>query len=466
MKVLFAASECAPIAKVGGLGDVIGSLPKALEKLGVDIKVVIPFYESIDRKKWRIKEINKLRNYEIRNEKIRVYKTKLSKSKVEVFLVYNKKYLSRGPIYSGRTAFVESVSEVDRFVFFSQAISRLFMQINADQDADQRRYISDNPRLDPRKSAIGWQPDIVHCHDWHTGALVKIIRTSNPELRTIFTIHNLANQGHTNSATLAKWLGVRESARANKDINLITEGIKNADFVTTVSPTYAKEIQTKQYGAGLEKLLRQRAAKGELTGILNGIDYAMWPIEARGKVRRLAPKFGFVARLTYQKGLSLILPLVPQFAEKYGAEFYFLGQGEKRFEDELRRLAKNYPKNVFVKIGFDEKFARWIYAHTDFFLMPSLFEPSGLGQMIAMHYGNVPVARAVGGLKDSVKPWRTGIMFKDRRIGALKKALEAAIEIFHKPRRFQKLIRYCRKQDFSWRPSAKKYLTLYKKILN
>lgn len=416
MKVLFVASECAPIVKVGGLGDVIGSLPKALHRLGIDVKIIIPFYEQIDRGHWRPRPVFKL------DKETAVFKTQLPGSRVEIFLIYNRRYLSTGSVYSGRTAFVESVSEVDRFVFFSQTVFKLLQRDDF------------------------FKPDIVHCHDWHSGALIAMLR--NKKFGTLFTIHNLANQG--------VWRGE----------NLMAEGIKNSDMVTTVSPTYAKEILIKEYGAGLEKILRKRARERKLTGILNGIDYSYWP-----KIRHShshgygSPRFGFVARLTYQKGLSLLLPLVSEFVEKYKTDFYFLGQGEQRFEKELQRLAKKYPRQVHTKIGFDEKQARWIYSQSDFFLMPSLFEPSGLGQMIAMRYGTIPIVRATGGLKDSVQHNKTGIVFKSPSVSALRQAIKSAIKLFNNQSALEAIRRRCLRQNFGWHRSAQAYKKLYRKIL-
>lgn len=421
LKVLFVASECAPIVKVGGLGDVIGSLPKALSGLGVDVKIILPFYEVVDRRIWKPKSVLNL------DSKTSVWKTRLPKSKVEVLLVYNKKYLSTGPVYFQRTAFAGTVGEIERFKFFSQAVYRLLT------------------RNDPRGSAIGWQPDVVHCHDWHSGFLVKLIKpkTQNPKPKIVFTIHNLANQG--------VWRGE----------NLMAEGIKNADIVTTVSPTYAKEILTKEYGGGLEKLLRRR--KKNLVGILNGIDYDFWPQKHARSDN--TPTFGLVSRLTYQKGIDLVASLVGEFVKKYKAQFWFLGQGEPQNEKALKELAKKYPKNVFTVIGFDEKRARKIYRESDFFLMPSRFEPSGLGQMISMHYGTVPIVRATGGLKDSVKHLKTGFVFKKESVADLRKVMELAVQCFYDKKKFVAISQRGMKQDFSWNKSANKYRAVYKTLL-
>lgn len=416
VKVIFVASECTPIAKIGGLGDVIGSLPKALAELGVEVKIILPFYAAIDRKIWKPKRL-----FDLDNE-TSVWRTRLPKSPVEVFLIYNKKYLSSGDVYFSRTAFAQHHQEIRRFKFFSRAVFRLL------QD-----------------SWLNWRPDIIHCNDWHTGALVREMRDSKLEMRTVFTIHNLANQGVT------------------KRENLMAEGIKNANIVTTVSPTYAKEILTKKYGDGLENLLKKRARENKLVGILNGVDYGFWP-KKHTRVDNI-PTFGLVSRLTYQKGIDLLVPLVGEFVRKYKAQFWFLGQGEPQNEKVLEKLAHQYPKNVFSEIGFDEKKAHRIYRESDFFLMPSRFEPSGLGQMISMHYGTVPIVRATGGLKDSVKHLKTGFVFQKESVADLKKAMELAVEYFYNKKKFAVIRRNCLKQDFSWSKSAKKYLALYKNLL-
>ena len=413
IKVLFAASEMAPMAKVGGLGDVIGSLPKALKKMGVGAEVAIPRYEHISKK--NLKLIFRL------DKDTAVYQTR--SGGVRVFLIDNKKYLSHGPVYFERTAFAGSRKYINRFLFFSKAVFELI----------ERGFL---------------KPDVVHANDWHTGALVSLLKRNFQTPKVVFTIHNLANQG--------KWGGR----------NLMAEGIKNADIVTTVSRAYAKEILTKEYGEKLEGLLHQRARENKLIGILNGIDYSFWPMEARAPRFGASnaspnPRFGFVARLTFQKGLSVLLPVVPYFVKKYGAKFYFLGQGEARFEKKLKELTREYPRNVFVKIGFDEALARRIYANSDFFLMPSFFEPSGLGQMIAMRYGAIPIARKTGGLSDTIYDGRTGFLFAEKTQSALKKAIERAIGIFKNKKKFKMMQKTCKKQNFGWEKSARLYKRLY-----
>ena len=460
LKILFVASELTPLAKVGGLGDVIGSLPKALAELGVDVRVIIPLYEQI--KKNNLKLV--IGNWKLENgERVNIYKTRLPRQHsnilqnvrmlprndgVEVFLIYNKKYLSKGPIYFEKTAFAGSKKEIDRFKFFSQAVYQLLARISV----ESTRVGADNSAksaFGQHKSAIsGWRPDIVHCNDWHTGALVKAlreVRNEKSEMRpkTIFTIHNLANQG------------------ATKRENLMAEGIKNADVVTTVSPTYAREILTQEYGAGLEGLLVKR--RKNLVGILNGVDYGFWPKKHARQDN--IPTFGLVSRLTYQKGIDLVTPLVSEFVRKCNAQFWFLGQGETQYEKALQELAKKYPRNVFAKIGFDEKLAHKIYRESDFFLMPSRFEPSGLGQMISMHYGTIPIVRATGGLKDSVRHLKTGFVFKNASSADLRKVMHLAARYFYDKKKFAVIRKNCLKRDFSWFKSAKEYKKIYARLM-
>ena len=437
MKVLFVASEMTPLAKVGGLGDVMGSLPKALVQIGIETSVIIPLYEQIDRIKWRLKRLGGIN---VGQENTIIYYTEIpagDTGKVRIFLIENRRYLSRGPIYFDRTAFMNSRKELERFLFFSRAVFEFV----------RRRDF--------------FQPDIVHSNDWHSGALVVMLQNQNSNfknqnLKTVFTIHNLANQGA---------FGGR---------NLMEEGIENADMVTTVSPSYAKEILTKKFGEGLENLLRRRDRKKELAGILNGIDYEFWPLAKRDKLvfqKKIglkqdirSPIFGFVARLTSQKGVNLIIPLVRKLVEENGAQFVFLGQGEVDYEKNLLKLGRDYRDLICTKIGFDEKLAHDIYAQSDFFLMPSIFEPSGLGQMISMRYGTIPIVRATGGLRDSVRHLKTGFVFEKANSGVLFDAIKLALRYFNHPAKMKKMIKNCQNQDFSWNKSAKKYRKLYESL--
>ncbi|MEK7611993.1 MAG: glycogen/starch synthase [Patescibacteria group bacterium] len=474
MKILFVASELTPIAKVGGLGDVMGALPKALTHIGVEAGMVLPFYGFIPRKGARRIAHNIIVRLGNSEEVISLYETVIPNTTTPLFLVENKRYWTHGPEpYFEQTGFTGAKDEIQRFTFFSRAVFELIK--------------------------LGYlKADILHCQDWHTGALASYIarfrgELENPKIKTIFTIHNLSNQGKWNKADIDFWLfGSNEEPFFNafgKDYNFIAEGILTADYVTTVSPTYALEIQTKEYGAGLEKVIQKRSDR--LVGILNGIDYAFFNpatdplIEQRYSYDSLnlkrvnttafresshfddtgGPLFGFVARLTAQKSIDLIIDALESLLPKLNAQFTFLGSGAKEYEDHLIQLAKNFPNHIRVKIGFDEALAHRIYAASDFFFMPSRFEPCGLGQMISMRYGSVPIVRATGGLKDSVEHRKTGFVFTDSSVSALKKEILAAHELYmKKPKDLQKMQENGMRKNFDFENVARAYKDLYQKV--
>ncbi|MEK7554730.1 MAG: glycogen synthase [Patescibacteria group bacterium] len=439
MRVLFAASELTPIAKVGGLGDVIGALPKAEAKLGVEAEVVIPFYEVVRSGNWKPERMFSL------DERTAVWRTFIPNSTIPVYLIENDEFLSQGPVYFEKTAFVGTQKEIDRFTFFSKTVATLI----------DRGF---------------FKPDIVHANDWHTGALVSMLE--GKKVNTIFTIHNLANQGTAGGR------------------NLMAEGIRGADFITTVSPTYAKEILTSEYGEGLDEILRSR--QKNLKGILNGIDYEFWnPAEdaflfkqytketvREGKAENKkavlqsfgleggAPLFGLVARLTSQKGIDFITDSIPLFFEKYDARFVCLGQGAPIYETALKRLAERFPDRVQVRFGFNEELAHRIYAGSDFFLMPSRFEPCGLGQMIAMRYGTIPIVRSTGGLKDSVKQRKTGFVFKAASAKSFRSGLQTAMHVYEQNiSNFETMRIRAMEENFDFEVSAKAYIKLYRTLL-
>lgn len=495
MKILFVASELAPIAKVGGLGDVMEALPRALAKLGVEVSVIIPRYGFISRENAKLIAKDVVVPLAQTKEKISLYESGAPDSKVRVFLIENKTYWGHGSEpYFESTAIAEAKAEIQRFAFFSKAVFTLIAQ--------------------------GFlKADIVHCNDWHTGALVALLadqrrhstqtnaeksqrksasspRESAIRPKVVLTIHNLSNQGKWNAKEIDSWFFAKNEkthfTKLGKDYNFIAEGILYADRVTTVSPSYTKEILTKKYGEGLEKILEKR--KRHLTGILNGIDYDFWNPETDKfvfknysaqtvqKVRtenKIAlqtglglkedlntPLFGLVSRLTPQKGIDFITAIAEKFIEKYDSQFVFLGKGAKEYEDSLTALAKKFPKSIYAKIGFDEQLAHRIYAASDFFLMPSRFEPSGLGQMISMRYGTIPIVRATGGLKDSVKHRKTGIVFEKESSSAFRKALELARQMYsEEPKKIQAIQAAGFRMNFDFSKSAAAYKHLYDKLL-
>ena len=467
MKLLFVASECTPIAKVGGLGDVVGALPKALAELGLDVRIVIPKYRIIDENKYHFELIAS--KIGVREEFINIYQGLLPESKVIVYLLENEKYFGENEVYSH----ISSFGGIERFLFFSETILDIF-------------------------SHIKWFPQIIHCHDWETAIIPLLLKLKGEKrIRTLLTIHNLAVQGKWNPKDVFHLLNLNgneiETLRfrdKDKDFNILQQGILNADLLNAVSPTYRKEILTKKYGNGLENFLAQR--KNSLLGILNGIDFVRFNPETdpaikenysvinfekknKNKIelqkifqlpeKKNALLFGFIGRLDPQKGIDLIIKILPNLV-KSDCQLVILGKGEKEYEKELQELAKKYPKNIFVYIKFDPVLAQKIYAGSDIFLMPSKFEPCGLGQMIAMRYGTIPIVRETGGLADTVIQRKTGFLFKQYNSRALVKIINEALKVYENKKEWQKIIKRAMKEDFSWKISAKEYLSLYKKLLN
>jgi starch synthase len=472
MKVIFVGSELTPIAKVGGLGDVMGALPKALRKLGVEVSIIIPCYGFIPKENLKLVADQIEVPLASTTETISLFATVLPHSDIPVYLVENKNYWGHGAEpYFEQSAIAGAEQEIRRFTFFSKAVFKLI----------ENRILT---------------ADIVHANDWHTGALVALMaRRKHASTKTIFTIHNLGNQGKWNSAEIDAWFFENGEEKIfqkiGNDYNFIAEGITNADFVTTVSESYAKEILTKEYGNGLENILSLK--KRSLFGILNGIDYEFFNPEndkfiyqcftantvadklknklslekdLNLEISEKAPLFGLVSRLTEQKGIDVVIDSLNMFAGKHDARFVFLGRGNESYEKSIADLENRFQGKIKSIIGFDESLAHKIYAASDFFLMPSRFEPSGLGQMIAMRYGSVPIVRETGGLRDSVKNMKTGIVFKSASYQDFSISLEIAVQMFAgKHRLYENIQNRGMKENFSFSVSAEKYLKLYKKIL-
>ncbi|MBL7058787.1 glycogen synthase [Patescibacteria group bacterium] len=496
LKILFLSAEVAPIAKVGGLGDVAGALPKELIKLGVDLKICLPYYGFIDSKKYKIKKVqDKIKvPFNKSDETISIWKTYLPDSKVEVYLIKHKYFNAKKVYVGGRIMHGAKYSrgqiDTERFSFFTRASLQV-------------------------ARAIGFQPNVIHAQDWHTALAGDYLKTiTNPKhkstqeeieiteffknTKTLYTIHNLANQGISNP----KIIGISEidpnleiikADKKDGDINFMVQGILGSDLVNTVSPKYAQEILHHYLGAGLDNILIKR--KKDLYGILNGIDtdffnpqedkfiykkYSAKNLENKTEnklylqkqlgltVDKNIPLLGLVSRLVWQKGTELI-------DDKFGdlnCQYVFLGTGQPEYENHLRAFAKKYPKNVKTLIKFDVKLAQLIYAASDMFLMPSRFEPCGLGQMIAMRYGAVPVARSTGGIANTVFSPRlfqlrraNGFTFEKYTSESFYRALNRALTVYHdKPKKWKTLQLNGMKEDFSWNKSAREYIKLYEKL--
>lgn len=465
MKILLVASEVAPIVKIGGLGDVIGSLPKALEKLGVNADVAVPFYPKAKTENLKVYKSLELEvPFDNKSNKVEVHKTKLPGSDVDVLLFKNQEYFAIG----GASAFLNDPSETEMFSFFSKAVVEYIK-------AEYNTY------------------DLIHCHDWHTGLVNQILREELHDERpaTIFTIHNLAYQGKA-EVELVKELGFSPGTHPlidfdikDGDLNLLFQGITTADFVNTVSESYAEEIKTKEFGDDLAGTLRDR--KDKLKGILNGIDYSFFPRdfdESNWKEKKVGhklqlqkdlgltegdkPIFSFISRLDPgQKGLDILIVSVEHILEK-GGQFVLLGTGDKKWEKKFEKLAakKKYKGDISVNIAFSVDLANQIYSGSDYFFVPSKYEPCGLTQMISMHYGTPPIVRSVGGLKDTVTDGETGFRFDDYTSLALNKAISRAFKLYEDKEGFDKMVENTLAQDFSWDISAKKYVDLYNDVIS
>ncbi len=447
-----------------------GSLPKALERLGVEIDVVVPKYGEIKNT-----QLEKRREITIEFaqalEKVIVWQTELPNSNVKVILLENEHYLSTGE----HQAFAGTVSEIERFAFFSKAIVGL---------------ITHHPQLIT-------PPDLLHLNDWHV-SLVPLLSEEACRLPSLLTIHNISYQGQAPLDLLQKLDLKTTSCRVlswdaqNRDIDILMEGIIHADFVNTVSPTYAREIKTPEFGFGIEEVLKGK--EGRVVGILNGLDYEVWNPETDkninfqysssdfqlGKtknklflqkqlgleVKENMPLLAFIGRLEpKQKGLDILYEAMEQLLPEKSFQFVLLGTGNKEWEERFNNETMKQFSNFVFMARFDEKLAHQIYAGADIILVPSRFEPCGLPQMIAMRYGALPLVRKTGGLADSVRDSVNGFVFEEYSGEALTNKIKEAIEKVKNQKPKIKMTKEAMQQDFSWDKSARDYLQLYKLIL-
>jgi len=483
LKVVFVASECNPLAKVGGLADVVGSLPKALVNLGLEAKIILPRYGIIDKEKFPQEKIGEGEVFfQDKLEKFRVHKTILPNSQVEVFLIDHPFY-SKGGVYLAADATPHGIDEITRFAFLSEAALE---------------FLKDSK----------FTFDIINCHDWHTAIIPDLIKVKYKNVdqlekaATVLTIHNLGvkYQGVTDPSILHildldedSLPQIREDL-ASGDINFLQQGILGADILNTVSPQYAQEILTEEFGGELSSYLNQR--KKRLFGILNGIDCEIfdprkdpilvqnydaltWRQGKPANKKVLEEKLGFsddgkmllglVSRLDDQKGLDILLPAIPSILAM-GIKIVTLGKGDPGYEGQLGDLCGEFEGSISCNLKFDPLLATQIYAGADGFLMPSYFEPCGLGQMIAMRYGTIPVVRDVGGLHDTIEDGETGFKFSEYTSEALIGAVKRAVSSYNDFQKSQggtwpKMVEEAMRQDFSWANSAKKYLELYEKAI-
>lgn len=479
MKILFAASEVFPFAKTGGLADVAASLPSALKALGHDVRVIMPRYRSVGRAGLPVEETGKQVKARV-GERVHTGSLALAElpSGVPVYLVGYDPYFDREGLYGpGKGDYPDNAS---RFIFFSRAI------LNA-------------------VGSLDFVPDILHLNDWQTALSALYLKNGRGTapyngIASVFTIHNLGYQGlfRRNDLPLTGlgWeIFTPRGVEFYGKINFLKAGLIAADRITTVSRRYAEEIQTPEYGYGLEGVLRERSR--DLVGILNGVDYSRWdpkidpliparysPAEPAGKAvckkalmkafglrgPETRPLIGCVSRLTDQKGFDLIVDSARELSAM-DLSLVVLGDGEERYRRGLADLSDASPDRFGLYVGYDDALAHLIEAGSDFFLMPSRYEPCGLNQMYSLKYGTIPIVRATGGLADTISPFDAGkhsgngFQFADYSPASLVQALQEGLSVYRDPSAWQSLMANAMACDFSWERSAREYETLYEGLL-
>jgi starch synthase len=478
LRIAMLASECAPLIKTGGLADVVGALPQALAKLGHEVIVIIPNYAQIDNIRHHLRPSLSPLGVWMGNQQEWCASFTTDLGDVKVYLIDFRKYFERPGLYHDAD-FNDYLDNARRFGFFTRAALQLCRDLS-------------------------FSPDIVHAHDWQSAlapAYLKIWDWNDPVLgkaASVLTIHNIAYQG-VYSAADYEYLGLQWSNfTADKfedhgKINFLKGGIHYADMVNTVSPNYARETRTPQYAFGLAPYLNDR--KDAYVGILNGADYTVWDplvdpkIPARfssqdlsGKAeckRQLQRRFileedasipllGVVSRLVSQKGLDLLARTIEDILNQMRVQFVLLGAGEKDLENFYGSLPGRFPGQVGSYIGYADELSHWIEAGSDFFLMPSMFEPCGLNQIYSLRYGTLPIVRATGGLEDTVQQYDektgggTGFKFWEPSPQAIYYTVGWAVSTFYdRPQHIQKMRKAAMSQDFSWETSARAYEQLY-----
>lgn len=481
MKIAFVTTECVPYAKIGGLADVAGALPKALEKLGCEVKVFLPKYLNIDESKfglhynWAISEMPIRINGIVHS--VHLHQAKLPGSNVEVNFIDCPHYFNRGRIYTN------DFDEDERFILFSKGVIESLQR-------------------------FGWAPDIIHCNDWQTSLIPLFIKDNYSwdkmfdKTATVFTIHNIGYQGRFSKSTLlaAEIRGdlyyPNGPVEFEESVSFMKTGIVFADIINTVSNKYSHEILTEEYGAGLHNVLRSR--KQDVFGILNGIDYEEWNPETdkflpykfsakdlSGKTKNKKflmehfhlpfdedkPLIGVVSRLVDQKGFDIFSGAINDLMS-LDAKWIVLGNGEYKYESFFNELPQHFPGKIRTYIGYNNELSHLVEAASDIFVMPSRYEPCGLNQIYSLKYGTVPVVRKTGGLADTVKDWDeekhigfdhgNGFSFYDYTSFALFKSVERAVNTFKEKSIWKKIQQNGMKLNFSWEKSAEKYMELYK----
>ncbi|MFA6456670.1 MAG: glycogen/starch synthase [Bacteroidota bacterium] len=479
MKVAIVASECAPFAKTGGLADVVGALPKYLSTHGVEVKVFIPKYDSIDEKKFGLKYLDSIGEMPVRvgglPRSVYVHSAIIPKSSVEIYFIDCREYFYRGKIYT------EHWDEDERFILLNKAVIELCQRLQ-------------------------WAPDVFHCNDWQTGLLPLFVKDNYSWDRMfdhsafLYSLHNIGYQGRFSFDTLAKAELRPEYGRGgvldyDNSFCMMQGGIVFSEVISTVSETYAREVLTPEFGLGMERVLQSR--EDDFYGVLNGIDIEEWnpetdthipfhysTIDPGNKIKNKQallkqttlpfnvniPVIGIISRLVAQKGFDLIADAI-QGLMALNAQWVILGSGIEEYERIIRSISGSMPEKCWTSFGFNNELAHQIEAGADMFLMPSHYEPCGLNQMYSLRYGTIPIVRKTGGLADTVQDWHeyqamgqetgNGFSFIDATGFALQATVKRAIDSFHIPEEWKTIQRNGMTKDFSWDSSAKKYLHLY-----
>lgn len=475
MNIFYMASEATPFIKTGGLADVAGSLPKEFVKKGHEASVVIPLYSSVD---YKYREKMEYLGYfmvdmDWRRQYAGVFRTELDG--VDFYFIDNEFYFNRNSLYG-------QVDDGERFVFFSKACVLLLRFLDI-------------------------KPDIVNANDWHTGLVPLYIRDFAKgdgfyrDIKSVFTIHNIKYQGVFRADGMLPIMGLsteyfhEDGLKFYDSVNMMKAGIVYADLFTTVSQSYAHELTYPYFGEGLDGIIRKNDFK--FTGIINGLDYDKYnpktdkkisfnydinTIEEKVKnktelqdlvglpVNKDIPMIAMVTRLVDLKGVDLVEYALGELLQM-DVQFVMLGTGEQKYEDMFRFYQRIFPNKLASRIYFNENHSHKIYAGSDFFLMPSIAEPCGISQLISMRYGTLPIVRETGGLKDTVDPYNrytgegTGFSFSNINAHEMLDAIKKALDVYHKPEEFKKLIKTAMAKDFSWDASCDEYLRQYKRLL-
>lgn len=481
MKIAFIASECFPYVKTGGLGDVIGSLPKSIEHEGNEVKLFLPLYSGIKTEQHKLKTFDEFKDIPVRiGDKIitfNLWNSILPESTVEVYFIDCPVYFHREMPYT------DDRDEDERFILFQIAVIETLQRLK-------------------------WSPDIIHCNDWQTSLIPVYLKTNYQwdklfeNTSSVLSIHNIGYQGRFserslyNSGLSASMYYPGGPLELDNTFCFLKAGILFSEIITTVSPTYAKEIQTKEFGAGMEGVLSER--KDDIYGVLNGIDTGIWNpktdkfipynytkknLKNKSKVKKellneagieydeMIPTIGIISRFAGQKGFELLFPIVNELMN-LPLQLLVLGSGEERTEKFFEQLAISFPDKVNTYIGYNNRLAHYITAGCDMFLMPSHYEPCGLNQMYCLNYGTVPVVRKTGGLADTVKDYHetdekgNGFSFNDYTSYALYSTIERALNMFKEKKIWKEIMQRGMKENFSWEQSAKEYVRLYKSVFS